>query len=233
MRDPTALGQLIAQVLLSQEEDPECRELTLEWAVDYLVGAEVSQAVKEFDSSYGTLRAMPERFEGAGDTEAWTIPWESKKGVCRAIVVEDQNLNLVFVRRDIPSLPELDRLRSALHGFDPSKELRIYRYWKMPTDEERAEWTAERLMLDPSWVTQHFSDCPDGAYGYGPNRPTLDWLIEHDGTKYNDCRDAAFVARTPEMGHPEGRTLGNYRTIRHAMFEIHSLSVSLEVESDA
>lgn len=174
MDRPAALSRLVAETFKSKNVNIECRQQALQWTIDHMVSIELDATLREFNALYSFLEK-----EGPGDCAGDTVVEIVKWPKHRAISIEDQNLNFVFTKMLLDDITD-DDPRSLLCRF--IAPLRVYRYWKKMPKEEEKEWTRAKLLKDPSWILKRYTDCPRGAYGHGPSRPTLGWLVKNDGS---------------------------------------------------
>jgi len=217
MISPTAMSELAAHAIYESSDDRECRYLHLEWMVDFFVAADVDAHFSMAMEAYEKLRAgdhgEDNQFEYNDlDCYAFTVPWEKEE---RAFADRDQNKNYLYV------LSESADLSSISRALGEGRNLRVYQYWDVKPDDPDDDHGGT------------YSDCPDGEYGYGPDRPTLEWLVEHDGTKYGDCRDRAFVVRTPGVSGRADHTVYKLMAIKWALFNINSLWTVISPTKDS
>ena len=204
---PSELSEGIAQVLAHSHDDEYVRQLYLEWAIDHWAAIELRRYAGVFDRCFAAMTG-PVQYND-DDCDARKVCWPD----AQALVHEDQNRNYVYVRKPPPE-KENPVFREF---FGPAGELHIYRYWLVPKDDE------ER---DSHW--QEWADHPPGKWG--PDRPTLDWLIEHKGTTYNDCRDKAWIASLGTLGTESGM-IYNYGDFKHALFNLSTLHSDVVVDT--
>lgn len=221
MIDPAAISKVVAHALLGSSDDRDCQWLHLEWAIDYFVGHDAVMKFPEAMQCYRTLAKEDHTVDNPFvfndlDNAAFIVEWP---GDWVAYAMSDQNVNYVYVLKEVEAERDLNaELEELLRDFNRKRQMRVYEYWNVkPGDPEEC-------------YKPHYSDCPDGEFGYGPDRPTLEWLIEHDGTKYNDCRDKAWIVRTPSLAGKDGHTVWKLTDIRHALWNIEQLHTVLQIE---
>lgn len=211
MISPTAMSELAAHAIYESSDDRECRYLHLEWMVDFFVAADVDAHFNMAKEAYEKLRAgshdQANQFEYNDlDCHAFTVPWGKDE---QAFAHRDQNNNHLYVLSERANLSELSR------ALGEGRNLRVYQYWDVMPEHEEDRWTN-----DPH-------EYADLGGQYDPERPTLEWLVEHDGTRYGDCRDHAFVTRTPGISGRADHTVYKLRVIRWSLFNINTLWTAL------
>lgn len=202
---PSELSRGVGSILANSHDDIEVRQLYLEWAIDQWCNLELKRYVHVFKECFEKLSKLSTWFEyNDMDNYGKVVYWGEG---FKAIAHEDQNLSFVFVQG---TEEETEFSRTPFT---------IYRYWEMCPED------------DLGYGPEAWSDCPDGKYGFGPDRPTIEWLVEHQGTKYNDCRDGAFIAELSRFKDTVGEyTIHRYTYFTHALFNLRGLLDALECE---
>ncbi len=202
---PDEFSRGVGSILANSHDELEVRQLYVEWAIDQWCHTELKRYIKVFEQCFEKLTNLTDWFEyNDMDNYGKVVSWGEG---FKAIAHEDQNLNFVFVEG-----------REAESEFVRTS-FTIYRYWKMCPED------------DLGYGPEAWSDCPNGKYGFGPERPTIDWLLEHQGTKYNDCRDEAWVAALSRFKSTiDGNMIHRYTYFTHALFNLRGLLDALERE---
>ena len=194
----------IGMALANYHDEPHVRQLHVEWAIDHWAAIELGRYAYVFDNIFKHM--TDDVTYNDLDCTAQIVDWEG----AQAIAHQDQNRNYVYARKPSPEGSDGSEMSRILRHMDfASGEFRIYRYWLVPRDDEEREGHS-----------QEWADYPPGKYG--PSRPTLEWLIENKGTKYNDLRDGAWIASLDPLGTAHG-IIGRYHDFKAALFNLDTL----------